>query len=152
MNTILDPRTHDEILRRIDALTPESRRQWGRMSVGGMVCHLNDAFEMVLGEREASLRPTLLFRTVVRFVAFSTPLPWPKGSPTAPEADQEQKGTPPGDFEADREKLRVLVERFTAAAKADALAPHPLFGRLSRGEWGRWAYRHTDHHLRQFGV
>ncbi len=29
---------------------------------------------------------------------------------------------------------------------------HPAFGRLTRGEWGRWAFRHMDHHSRQFGV
>lgn len=152
MKTILDPGVNADILRRIDALTPEAQRKWGRMSVGGMVCHLNDAFELVMGERETSLRSTLFFRTVGRFAALSTPMPWPKGAPTSPEADQEQTGTPPGDFEADREKLRRLMERFTAAANADRLAPHPLFGPLGRGEWGRWAYRHCDHHLRQFGV
>jgi hypothetical protein len=30
--------------------------------------------------------------------------------------------------------------------------PHPILGRLSRGQWMRWGYRHMDHHLRQFGV
>ncbi len=29
---------------------------------------------------------------------------------------------------------------------------HPVFGLMTRAQWGRWAYRHMDHHLRQFGV
>lgn len=29
---------------------------------------------------------------------------------------------------------------------------HPIFGKLSAGERGRWGYRHLDHHGRQFGV
>ena len=29
---------------------------------------------------------------------------------------------------------------------------HPAFGKLSPRAWGVLAWRHTDHHLRQFGV
>jgi hypothetical protein len=40
-----------------------------------------------------------------------------------------------------------------AAAAPDALDPaHGLFGTMSLRDWQRWAYRHTDHHLRQFGL
>jgi hypothetical protein len=28
----------------------------------------------------------------------------------------------------------------------------PLFGPLTGREWGALAYKHADHHLRQFGV
>ena len=29
---------------------------------------------------------------------------------------------------------------------------HPAFGRLSTNEWGVLGYKHTNHHLTQFGV
>jgi len=29
---------------------------------------------------------------------------------------------------------------------------HPIFGGMSERAWLRWAYLHTDHHLRQFGT
>ena len=29
---------------------------------------------------------------------------------------------------------------------------HPFFGRMSRGDWLRYACLHTDHHLRRFGL
>jgi hypothetical protein len=29
---------------------------------------------------------------------------------------------------------------------------HPVFQKMSAAEWGRWAYRHVDHHARQFGL
>lgn len=38
----------------------------------------------------------------------------------------------------------------TDAANLDGQV-HPIFGRLSRAAWLRWAYLHMDHHLRQFG-
>ena len=36
---------------------------------------------------------------------------------------------------------------------ADTLEPaHGFFGIMSLADWHRWAYKHTDHHLRQFGL
>ena len=31
-------------------------------------------------------------------------------------------------------------------------SPHPIFGRMSDGDWLRWGYLHMEHHLRQFGA
>jgi len=121
------------------------------MSVGGMVCHLSDAFRMAVGDREARDLSNVVTKTIIRFVAISTPLPWPHGVKTLPEADQELGGTQPTDFAEDVAGLRALMERFIAQ-KSEAFPYHPLFGSMSSGEWGRWGYRHVDHHLRQFGL
>lgn len=151
MSNLHDPAARDELLQRIESLTPESQRQWGRMSPHGMVCHLNDAFLASFGERDAKGRGNILHRTIIRFIAFSTPMPWPPGAKTLPEFDQEIGGTPPEEFAADVARLRSHIERFHDS-KGQGLAPHPVFGSLTKGEWGRWGYRHVDHHLRQFGV
>ena len=42
-DTLLHPVARAEILRRIEALTPESERRWGRMTAHQMACHLSDA-------------------------------------------------------------------------------------------------------------
>jgi hypothetical protein len=40
-----------------------------------------------------------------------------------------------------------------ASAKPETLeAVHGFFGTMSVTDWQRWAYKHTDHHLRQFGL
>lgn len=40
-----------------------------------------------------------------------------------------------------------------AAAPAEQLNPvHYMVGPMSRKDWRRWAYKHADHHLRQFGL
>ena len=67
-----------------------------------------------------------------------------------PEMDQRAGGTPPGEFRRDRAELVDLLRRF-AAREAD-WPRHPLFGTMNRDDWSRWAWRHTDHHLRQFGA
>jgi hypothetical protein len=151
VKSLLDPTHRAAILARLDALDPDAHKRWGRMSVGGMLCHLTDAFLAVLGERGPRGTPKLHERTVMRWVALSTPVPWPKGVPTMAVCDQEKDGTPPSDFEHDKQTLRDATERFLGAIDGENLF-HPIFGRMSVGEWGRWGYRHMDHHLRQFSA
>ena len=147
--SLLNPTDRASMMARLEALRPDARKRWGRMSVGGMLCHLTDAFEVVLGDRPADRRPKFHERTVMRLVALHTPIPWPHGVKTVPACDQELGGTPPGEFERDRAALRDAMERFIDRVEPDRIA-HPIFGRMSADEWGRWVYRHMDHHLRQF--
>ena len=77
------------------------------------------------------------------------PIKWPPGVPTPPEIDQRLYGTPPAEFDADR---ATLLERLDHFARANGpWIPHPMFGAMTRQDWMRWGYLHTDHHLRQFG-
>jgi hypothetical protein len=151
MKSILDDSHREALLDRIGQVRPDSVRRWGRMTPHGMICHLVDSFAGVLGDRPISDVSTLAGRTVVRWMALSTPIPWPKGVPTTPEIDQERDGTPPGDFDADRAHLLRVTQDFVHRLDPSTMR-HPLFGRMSTGEWGRWGYRHVDHHLRQFGL
>jgi hypothetical protein len=114
------------------------------------VCHLCDAFRFALGRKPASDASGFLQRTVVKWIALRTSLPWPKGVPTRPEMEQGIGGTPPGDFLRDRTELAALIEEF--AAPRQLAAVHPIFGPMTRKEWMRWGYLHADHHLRQFGL
>ena len=148
--TLLHPAAREEILRRIEALTPESERRWGRMTAHQMVCHLSDACRAALGERRVPVIGTLWERTVIRWLAIHTNVEWPQGVRTVAEADQEMTGTRPTEFARDVEELRRLIERFNRA-EAQLSGDHPLFGALSAAEWGTFSYRHADHHLRQFG-
>ena len=59
-------------------------------------------------------------------------------------------GTRPAAFDADRQEVVALLRRF--ASDGVRYAAHPMFGAMARRDWLIWGYRHTDHHLRQFGV
>jgi hypothetical protein len=142
---------HQAITRRLGELEPTSQARWGRMSAHQAVCHLADAFRLVFGERPTGFKVGLFLKVVSRVVALSTPVPWPKGVETAPEVDQERGGTRPTEFQADMDDLGVLVDRFVSM-DGRGMDKHPIFGNLTRAEWGRWGYRHLDHHLSQFGV
>jgi hypothetical protein len=141
----------DAVMRRISEIQADSTRAWGRMSPAGMLSHLTDSFRACLGDRAASDHSTLAGRTVMRFVATTLPYPWPKGVPTLAEVDQEQGGTPPGEIETELARLRDSVDDFVERIDPGTMR-HPLFGRMTRAQWGRWGYRHIDHHARQFGL
>lgn len=150
LRTIHDDAVRADVLRRLDRLAPETPRRWGRMNAHQMVCHLADLFRFGMGERDGPALGSRLHHTLVKWWAVTVPLRWPHGFPTARQFDQEREGTPPDVFEADLADLIDLIHRFS-----DPLTPldtHPLFGPLKRSEWGRWGFRHVDHHLRQFGL
>lgn len=152
MKTLADPARRAEIARRLKTITADSRRRWGRMSAPQMVCHLCDAYRMAAGRKTVRAVTGAFPRTLVKWLALYLPVRWPAGIPTLREIDPLCEGTKPGDFARDVAELETLLE-FLATRENDFEWPlHPLFGRMSRAEWHRWAYLHADHHLRQFGA
>jgi hypothetical protein len=59
--------------RRLATLQPDSQPRWGRVSSDQAVCHLTDAFRLVLGERPTTFRAGLLLKVVGRVVALAAP-------------------------------------------------------------------------------
>ncbi len=121
------------------------------MSVGGMLCHLNDAYVGVssLRGRNGS-RGSIAGRWLLRPFALYAPLQWPRGVPTPPQVDQLIGGTPPGEFAQDKARLIRSLQHFAVTDMAGAA--HPYFGPLTQWEWMRWGWLHADHHLRQFSA
>ena len=151
MKNLFNAADYQELVRRMDALTPEAARQWGKMTPHQMLCHLNDSYVGIMDGRPLGSRANLLNRTLVRWIAIHSGMQWPKGVKTMPAVDQLQGGTPPVGFEADRATLLASMERFASKTERD-VHPHPIFGPLTTWEWQRWGWLHADHHLRQFGV
>jgi Protein of unknown function (DUF1569) len=153
MNTLAHERCQAEIARRLTTVRPDSAGRWGRMSAHQMVCHLSDCFRMVNGQKPVSDATGRLQQTLVKWTALYLPLRWPPDLPTRPEIDQQLgAGTRPGDFATDVAELRTLMELITTREPGFQWPTHPIFGRMSKAAWLRWAYLHTDHHLRQFGA
>ena len=141
-----------KFLERLERLGPETPARWGKMSAHQMVCHLNDSFDLAMGEKTASEDVTLLNRTLIKCFALYAPFPWPKGVPTRPEMDQLVGGTHPVEFLQDKAALAAGIERFARHPATAQSSRHPIFGKLTGWEWIRWGYLHADHHFRQFGL
>ena len=152
MKTIAQDECKVELIRRLRTVRPESTARWGRMSPHQMLCHLSDAFRIVTGQRAVRSASNPLRRTAVKWIALYVPLPWPAGIPTLPELDQHGGGTPPADFSEDVREVESLLNQIATLPRNADWPDHPIFGRMSQAAWLRWAYRHVDHHLRQFGA
>jgi hypothetical protein len=152
MKTLARERDKAELLRRLRDVRSENVRRWGRMSAHQMVCHLTDSFRMMTGEKHCSRITGAFQGTMLKWVALYLPLSWPAGIDTTPEADQEKGGTKPIEFAADIAELERRIRAIASRRRNGDWPLHPIFGRMSEREWFRWAYLHTDHHLRQFGV
>jgi hypothetical protein len=156
MTSISNPAVLAQLVERLTALRPETPRKWGTLSPSEMLCHLGDATASVLdrastesanASAEAARR-----RPVLKWIALRSPLPWPRGLKTPAAVDPHADGTKPNDFETDRQRAISGLRAFAAAPASALAAGHGAFGRMTIQDWHRWAYRHTDHHLRQFGL
>jgi hypothetical protein len=140
----------EKIAQRIAGLTPDAPRVWGSMSIGGMLCHLDDSYQAVLGGRPLSMLKLGIPQGMAKFLALRSPMRWPRNVMTAESVRQGGGGTPSAEFMQDRARLLATFEHFCGCAKL--ATTHPMFGSMQRAEWLRWGWLHADHHLRQFSA
>jgi len=147
--SIIDPAARQGIDARLDALTPEHCGAWGRLTVGGMVCHCYDAVRTAMGENPSKLLGNFgPLRPVLALLMIDV-LPWPKGKA---KTVREMLSTAEGDLAGDVERLKQTFGQVAERGAQESWGVHPLFGSLSRAQWGRLIWRHVDYHLKQFGV
>ncbi len=75
MKSLRSATCQSETLRRIGGLTIKSPRQWGKMTVGQMVCHLTDGCQMATGERPVKEASSQWRRTGMKWLALYLPVP-----------------------------------------------------------------------------
>ncbi len=136
----------EELARRLSAIPFDRSPRWGRMTAPQMVTHLLEAYRMPSGELHIAARP-LPLKPLLRWVMLYL-LPFPKGAPTA----RELLSRKPQSWDADVAALRETILAVREPAPGAKVGEHPIFGQMSAKDWGVLLYKHTDHHLRQFGV
>ena len=137
------------LLARLDKLAPSTKGEWGRMSAPQTIAHLADWFRMAIGAIRVESRNTpFRFSPLKQVVLYW--LPFPRNLPTAPELQKSE----PGVWTEDTRELKDLVRRAVQkhADKNAKWPEHPAFGPITGEQWGVLGYRHTDHHLKQFGL
>jgi hypothetical protein len=146
--TLWNVESRQELVERLSRLKPDARPLWGRMNAPQMVAHLVGWMKMAKGELyTAPLNRPIRYPPLKQMVIYW--LPWPKGVPTAPELISREQY----DFASEHASFCRYLESFDEKPDPNKIwPPHPAFGNLTTREWGALGYRHTDHHLRQFGV
>jgi len=119
------------------------------MSVHQMLIHMGDAAAAALGQRPFSATPRPGPRGLVRFIALYLLPRTPRGIKSG--AEPAAKVVDAAAFTSDQERAIALLRQMVAPGQSFTAA-HPAFGPMTRGDWLRYAYLHTDHHLRQFGL
>lgn len=148
MGSVLNEGDRNAIRSRVQSLSVSSKARWGNMDVAAMLQHLRLSSQMAVGELSipsVNKRALQVFplKHLILYV-----LPFPKGAPTAPEL----KVTVAASFEEERAAVLELLERIGTGPRDGVGPTHPLFGSMTWREWGVATYKHTDHHLKQFGA
>lgn len=147
VKNLFSPAVKQEIIERINKLTPQSQRQWGKMDVAQMLAHVQLPIQIAYGTHQP--KGSFLLRLIGPL--FKSKLwdekPYKQGLPTDPTFIMTGVEK---DFEKEKAELLDLVNRFSEATIVGE--KHPVFGKLSKENWSKATWKHLDHHLRQFGV
>ena len=148
MKTIGDPRVRTRLTERVQGLSLASPRRWGKMNIQQMLTHLAGGMELVLGGRPFGITPRP--RAVLKLFALKLPVPWPRGAPNP--LDPAGVDVPESEFEHARRRVLEALDAMGSWETGPETPLHPAFGELTTREWQRWAYKHADHHLKQFSA
>ncbi len=147
IKNLFDMAVKQEITKRINTLSPQSLRQWGKMDVAQMLAHLQVPIGVALGTH--IVKGNWLMKLILPF--FKKMLyderPWKQGLPTDKTFIMTSEAK---DFELERNKLLDMINRFTEANMVNE--KHPIFGRLTKEQWSKASWKHIDHHLKQFSA
>ena len=149
MKNLFEKETYNEIVQRLEKLTPDSQRQWGKMEVAQMLAHCKETFKVPLSNKKyPRIFIGLLLGWMMKPKMYNDS-PWGKNLPTGPDfLIKEQRN-----FETEKKELLGLINRFhTAGPENITKFPHPFFGKFTTEQWGKSTYKHMNHHLTQFGV
>ena len=149
MKNLFDAAAQREVYDRLCLLKNDKHPIWGKMDIGQMLAHCCQSFRLPLMEKPP---PRMMIGRLLGWALRSQTYndrPMPKNLPTAPN----YKIVDPRDFEKERKELITLIDKFFVNGPERVHNfRHPLFGKLSSDQWGKYMYKHLDHHLKQFGV
>ena len=150
MQDIFNPRTIEGLKARVRNISTDSTAQWGKMTTWQMLKHCCENEKLLLREKAYDrLFIGRLFGKMSLKSMVKDDKPLKQNQPTHPEF--KIKGD--GDLERQKKEWMTLLDKYPYQKASDyASFVHPFFGKMTYDEVNIAAYKHIDHHLRQFGV
>jgi len=146
MKTVFDKTTRDELISRIDTLSENSKKAWGKMNVYQALKHCTLWDEWMQSDKEnKQVFIGRLFGKMALKKVLKDEAPLAHSTPTLPELRIKETT---GDIAAEKKKWVSLIGEYAHFTNPSFL--HPFFGKMTREQVGQVAYKHADHHLRQF--
>lgn len=150
METIFNQENRTTLIERIKLLNDTSSRHWGKMTGYQVVKHCVLSEEMYLRKTDYKrLFIGKLFGKMALKGILKNNNPMKKNQPT----HETFKIIGTGNIEP--EKLRWIELLCEYEGKKDSFFDgfvHPFFGKMNKKQIGIYVFKHTDHHLRQFGI
>lgn len=150
MKTIFDKETREALIERIGKIDETDQAQWGKMNVYQMVRHNTYWNDWILGGEKHTYKQAFmgwLFGKRVLKNMIKDEKPLDKNIPTSAQFKVKEIG---GDLEAERTKWISLTKAYDNYDNPDFI--HDFFGNMTKEQIGILVNKHTNHHLRQFGV
>ena len=152
MKNIFEKSVTDEVIARIEKLSPETQPQWGKMGVAQMFAHLSVAYEFVYTDKHKATKATGFKKFMIKLFAKNMVCgekPYPKNGRTAPQFIITEEKV----FADEKARLIEFMNKVQQEGESafDGKESHS-FGPLNKTEWTNMFYKHADHHLTQFGV
>jgi hypothetical protein len=150
LKNIFDKTVSEEIIGRINLLSPNSEPKWGKMTVDQMLAHCNVTYEPLYDNKHPKPKglKKWMLKTFVKNIVVSEK-PFKKDGRTAPEFIV----TSEKNFKKEKGRLisYILKTQELGSNYFDNKESHS-FGNLAKTEWNNMFYKHLDHHLSQFGI
>lgn len=148
MNSVFETSIREELIKRINSLKDNHNAQWGKMNAFQMAKHCTHCDDMFLGK--IKIKRVLIGRLIGKMIlkkSLKDNSPFGKNSPTAPILTTTNDS---GDIELQKKEWISRIEEYAHYNNPNFV--HPFFGAMKKDQVGYFVYKHTDHHLRQFGV
>ena len=149
MESLFDKQGNQNIVDRINQLTPITLSQWGKMTVSQMLEHCQQPIKVSFGTLE--LKPNLISFLFGKS-AKKQMLTQPRFKRSLPTVKQFKITHEPNFDEARKELIEMVSQYANLGHGAIKVTKHPFFGNMSMEEWDILQWKHLDHHLKQFGV
>ncbi len=140
---------YTKILTKLDEHAP---RKWGKMNVQQMIEHMAEYVRIASGKAVLpSVTPEDKLPRMQGFLASEKPFPENTPNQLMPETPAPVKH---GTKQDAVNELQTEIDDFFAAHQndPDKKTPNPFFGTLDFEQQVQLLYKHSTHHLRQFGA
>ena len=149
MESLYHPQGNQNIIDRINQLSPITLSQWGKMTVSQMLLHCQKPIDVAYGTLHIAPHWKSYFFGAARRKKLSDPKLFHKDQSTIKEFIIKHEPN----FETAKEQLKNLVSIFAKDGHAAIKnSRHPLMGEMTPEEWDILQWKHLDYHLKQFGV
>ena len=148
MKTIFRDNVRNELIKRMEHVTPLSERRFGRMTPDQMINHTNVVLAYFLGTTSGKFRGIGIRGILIKW-ALITFFSIPPGAGKVPRGYESLESY---DMDAEKRRFEDLLQKMSEIQDRKEWPKHPLFGSMTAWQCGRFLWKHTDHHLRQFGV